>query len=1036
MSEEQVAQAALAMVSPTTEAITRRQASQFLEEWTSTPEAWDIYAKWLQHFRLSEHKTGDQVAMQLLCLTMLQTKLRKEIPRGAHNNNPRIALVRQELWEYLRQPQLNLDVSLRLPCCICNAAIIVRCGMLSDLLNMLVGANTHHETSLSCEMALKLLACIPSEMEACRDLTTPQVTEQLVPHLAPVLETVRSGLQAHDHTIMLPACQTLKEWVSIAHISLSQLNNQGILPLLIQILSSNPPPSNDEKLLQVASQALTAAIMDVSDSCTPEREAAVATFWSAITSHGFLVTPLQVATHNGWDDACHALATVLCTFVNEQVDDLVTQPAQLGLQVLLEIQSHPHTPVALIPLDCWLTIQEIPSNSRHEHWQRPLFAKVVETLLRRIAYPPTFTNWQNELDVDSSEFQEMRRMVTDVLVSSYFLLRVELIQLLANQIVQGVHHNQWASAEAALYCLTQISKDVCARCKSHAADGTSIAQDRNTTCQELLHLLNQLMPITQQQQQLHPLLLGAIITFSGSYSLAWNSMDCPPQAILQLLTALQSSFVLLPMEAAKATRAIYIACLSKSMPNLEDLTNNHHQSSPHSNGTTILPLVLKSMRDSMDAALSTNEEDAMTIVTEGAIRLVTKLKDPNMARQALIKDLIHPVLHRGQSAMQIFPTESTNHQEWLTPTVHHAVESLVTYLSVIQIVVRFCDAPHIPTMGEWMLHEVGPFLETVQRQTASTPAQGAILPKWISIHQQLLRSHTIPQQSIMVALFSNTIPMVVQVLEQTQDPSALKYMSSAVEVFGGGSAEMDYSFQELLSHVTTVVTSQGSNLSDATELLQAYFECLQRYILYCPKALCNNPQLPTILSLAVDSITVLQGAKESTRAALVFLYQLFGWNLLRLSPQVHQVLQEAWHGILKQMLVHHGQTLIQACVVGLAGGPQMLWPAYSDCLYAIAQAVVITSAEGNNTDASSASSLNESLIQHWLYNSMNSAVSSTTCTGTGMTAGACKEVIAILLGLVRLGPKSKPKAKMLLTDFAKITKGEMAPNALLSYAIP
>jgi hypothetical protein len=444
----------------------------------------------------------------------------------------------------------------------------------------------------------------------------------------------------------------------------------------------------------------------------------------------------------------------------------------------------------------------------------------------------------------------------------------------------------------------------------------------------------------------------------------------------------------------------------------------------------------------MDAALATNEEEAMTTVAEGAIRLVTKLKDPTMARQALINDLIHPILHRGQSAMQLFPPES-KHPDWLSPQVQHAVESLVRYLSVIQVVVRFCDAPHIPTMGEWMLQEVGPFLETVQRQTAFSPAQGVVLTKWISIHQQLLRSHSMPQQSMMIAIFSNTIPLVVQQLEQTQDPLALKYISSAVELFGGGTAEMDHSFQELLSHVTNVVTSQ-TNLSDATELLQAYFECLQRYILYCPRALCYNPQFATILTLAVESITALQGAKESTRAALVFLSQLFGWNLLRLSPPVHQVLQEAWHVVLKELLVRHGQTLTQACVVGLAGGPQMLWPSYSDCLYAIVQAGVMTSQSetGNNhsnpaeASSSSSSSLNESLIQHWLYNSMNSAVSSNTCTGTGMTAETCNQVIAILLGLARLGPKSRPKAKMLMTDFAKITKGEMAPNSLVSYAIP
>jgi hypothetical protein len=140
-----------------------------------------------------------------------------------------------------------------------------------------------------------------------------------------------------------------------------------------------------------------------------------------------------------------------------------------------------------------------------------------------------------------------------------------------------------------------------------------------------MQLLDQLMKVNIHQQ--HPVLLGAIVNFCGSYSPAWNSMDCPPQAILQLLQYLQSAFAALPLESAKATHAIYVSCLSKTMPNLDDLqnhTNNNHSAS-------ILHLVLKSVRDSMEAALATTDQEAMTTVAEGAIRLVTKLNDPAMA---------------------------------------------------------------------------------------------------------------------------------------------------------------------------------------------------------------------------------------------------------------------------------------------------------------------------------------------------------------------------------------------------------------------
>jgi len=289
----------------------------------------------------------------------------------------------------------------------------------------------------------------------------------------------------------------------------------------------------------------------------------------------------------------------------------------------------------------------------------------------------------------------------------------------------------------------------------------------------------------------------------------------------------------------------------------------------------------------------------------------------------------------------------------------------------------------------------------------------------------------------MVAMFSNTIPLVVQALEQTQDPATLKYISTAVENFGGKTLEMDQSFQDLLIHVTTVVTSL-SNLSEATELLQAYFESLQRYILYCPRALCYSPNLPTIVTLAVESISVIQ-AKESTRAALMFLSQLFGWNSLRLSPQTSQVLQEAWNNssILKEMLVQNGLALTQLCFIGLAGGSQMLWPAYSDCLFAIVQAVVVNhSQEHLNPADKSPAVLNESLVQQWLHSGMVGTLSSSHDATTTMNSETCNQVISILLNLAHQGPKSRSKAKMLLTDFAKIKKGEMTADSLVSYTLP
>jgi hypothetical protein len=945
-----------------------------------------------------------------------------------------------ELWEYLQQQQQQstLNRSLLGPCCICNAITIVRSEGGTKLTEFITNAR-NNSIGLPPETTLRLLASIPSEMEARQDLTTTQVTEALQLNLEPALDLIRRGLSGDTSTTstVLPACHALKAWTEISRVSLTQINTptcggqHAVLPTLLQLLSSSDPSAN-EMTLQIAARALTASILVTSDLGTPTRQAAAASFWMAIPQMGFIVNTLRIATTNEWDDATHALATLLSTFLVEHAEDIISQPADIGLQVLLEIQSHPSTSVALIPLECWLTIQETPTAERHEHWTKPLYKNLVEILLRRMAYPSNFTSWENELElVDSSEFLEFRRMVADVFVSCYYLLRIEMIQMLTHWVRTA---SDWRMSEAALSALSQISKDVCSRCRSQAAGGTSIARDKQATQQELLQLLEQLVAVdTQTTNAQHKYLLGAVVNFCGTYSPAWNSMDCSPQAILQVLAYLQSAFPAIPLEAAKATRAIYVSYLSKNMPHFENPKN------PSSASSLFLPLILKSVRTSMELILSTTDEEAMTTVTEGATRLFTKITNPEMARQAITTDLIQPVIDRIDAALKVLP-KSNIADEWMTVQVQSSTEYIARYLGVIRIISRFCDAPHIPAMGEWMLHLIDPCLKFVQQRTASTPAQPLILTKWISIHQQILRK-SLPQQSTMIAIFTNTIPLIVQALEQTQDPSTIKYISTAVEVFGSHTLEMDKSFQDLLVHVTGEIT-RNNDLRESMELLQAYFECLQRFILFCPRALCYNPKLSDIVNIAVGSVSAID-AKDSTRAALVFLSQLFGWNALRLSIQTTQILREAWNSlILKEIVLRHGQTLILDCFAGLSGGSQMLWPAYSDCVFAIVQAVALNEKESLAAPTNPADNisplLNEALIRQWLFSGMTTTLSpdGTRKIDTDTNSDITNQIIPILLALAHNGSKSRPKAKMLLTDYAKIRKGEMNVDSLLSYSLP
>jgi hypothetical protein len=135
---------------------------------------------------------------------------------------------------------------------------------------------------------------------------------------------------------------------------------------------------------------------------------------------------------------------------------------------------------------------------------------------------------------------------------------------------------------------------------------------------------------------------------------------------------------------------------------------------------------------------------------------------------------------------------------------------------------------------------------------------------------------------------------------------------------------------------------------------------------------------------------------------------------------------EGVSGPIDKELSKHGKTITRACVEGLSGGsPQPLWPSLSDCLFAIVSHVTGSNATGPLVEE-------HNVAHQWVYSSLSTVQ---TNRGNPFPQDTIQQIMTILFELARSGQKSKPKAKMLLTDFAKMCKGEMDTNALLSYTL-
>ena len=385
-------------------------------------------------------------------------------------------------------------------------------------------------------VSLKLLADIAAEAQSRTDLASAQIDALLqmrngiaqqgfdasaegsasdaaldIIFAATVANIGRSGEQS-DAIICL-AMEALTKWAEACKrkVTLSKLfqMNRGsdtFLSVIVSCLSSAAQQrsfssaKHAETSVTTSSQALTACVDNSGDYGTQQRTSAVAFLLQSIRTMKFIHDPVNLAESNGWEDALAALSTLASTLAREEVDEISTCRLEGStdlIELLLMLQQHPQHNVATPVLEFWLGIQDVPTADRHPSLAGPVFQQLVETILNRSAYPPSFVSWDEELDVEKSDFDEFRRLSADVLVGAYFLLRSDYLECLSN-FVYEIETADWEIAEAALWCMNAVAREACARVKSvsnaaHNGRESPVSADGNMTVLGLTEVLKKLL---------------------------------------------------------------------------------------------------------------------------------------------------------------------------------------------------------------------------------------------------------------------------------------------------------------------------------------------------------------------------------------------------------------------------------------------------------------------------------------------------------------------------------------------------------------
>ena len=428
------------------------------------------------------------------------------------------------------------------------------------IMKIVLACNESLPSPFSARVSLQLLADIAAEAQSRKDLTSAQTDALLqmpdgiaqqgfdapdgsasdaaldIIFAATVANIERTGGEQSDEIICL-AMEALTKWAAACKrkVTLSKLSqmNRGsdtFLSVIVNLLSSKAQQrafssaKHAEVSFDKCSQALTACVDNSGDYGTKQRASAVAFLLQSIRSVKFIQEPVHLALSHGWEDALATLSTLASTLAREEVDEISTCRLEGStdlIELLLLLQQHPQHNVASTVLDFWLAIQDVPTADRHPSLAGPVFQQLVETILNRAAYPPTFTSWDEELDVEQSDFDEFRRLSADVvsvldihvtlahltppdtqiesvqLIGAYFLLRSDYLETLSNFIFD-LETTDWEIVEAALWSLNAVAREACARVKSvsnaaHNGRESPVSADGNTTVLGLTEVLKKLL---------------------------------------------------------------------------------------------------------------------------------------------------------------------------------------------------------------------------------------------------------------------------------------------------------------------------------------------------------------------------------------------------------------------------------------------------------------------------------------------------------------------------------------------------------------
>ena len=754
--------------------------------------------------------------------------------------------------------------------------------------------------------------------------------------LAPRVLDAATRLAAAGNAYLSRALEVLQRWPA----ALPALRRVGLLrPVLMTLLECR-----DLDVLEGAAQALVACVAVPSyEQLTgqPESEAAQQAFREAVQATLALApriasTSARVArahpdnapaAASAADDgsgsesesgvgeaeadaeAAEREALCLCRAAVAVAEHELGRAAALGAEaphahlpeLVMALSGHASRNVAVLSLNFWLLVQDIPMMERSEWLREPCFLQLLDVLLRQSQLNrAAHTGADDDVDDAVQGFRTGTNDVREPLVVAYFVLGPRFVALLLGLLRSA---SRWKPFEAALFALGAASREVVHALGAQGGAGGPRAAETRLLVEQLLQELPS-MPLLLANgatlragvqlvgdlaRPLARMSLSSVERCLGVAALALP-VSAPlclvvGQCLLKVCTACRLELALHP-DAVKAL-ASGVENAYRAFPSQgrqggcggDDGKDRDAAEGGQHGGPS-------GCRGLADGCLVALPLAARLDIVQGLTRVASCMPAAQCADT--LAALLTPGLERLRAAVD-----------------RQVATAAVAELEVLRCAVKFVDPG--PATGGGGGGSSGNNSGTSSNDAHLHPAAGVLasaLPLLDRIYAAprlrsdsevvdalyaLLSTAFLSAREVLRPHVAALLQSAVRQFEATRQPSCVVCVGRAVEVFGSEPAAAQ-GFAEVAAQLCTALVSciRGGQAEDESGAVAAFFDAAQLFLLFCPSALFDNrpPQASSSASTTQDepqlvdvllqlAAHALQAREEAPyRAALSFVSSL------------------------------------------------------------------------------------------------------------------------------------------------------------------